>query len=100
MMMIVMTDCVYVCMYYAITICYVTYLAGAVLGDSLGIATQGMTRAQVKQAYGNGPVRFGLGMEEEDCMDEGVPFVRDAYRMLFDDKQVSPHDPFFLRVVY
>ncbi|CDS14434.1 hypothetical protein LRAMOSA06603 [Lichtheimia ramosa] len=48
-----------------------------------------MTREQVRQAYGKGPVRFGLGMEEEDCMDEGVPFVRDAYRMLFDDNDFS-----------
>ena len=78
-----MTDC----------IMQLLYRAGAVLGDSLGIATQGMTREQVKQAYGNGPVRFGLGMEEEDCMDEGVPFIRDAYRMLFDDKQVLPIQP-------
>ncbi|KAI8064157.1 ADP-ribosylation/Crystallin J1 [Gongronella butleri] len=53
--------------------------SGAVLGDSLGLATEGMTRDEVVNIYGKGPIRFGL----ED--EKGVPFHRDAYRACFDE---------------
>ncbi|KAI8579426.1 hypothetical protein K450DRAFT_242106 [Umbelopsis ramanniana AG] len=57
---------------------------GAVLGDCLGLATEGMTREQVEAVYGEGPIRFGL--EDEDVTGVvGVPFIRDAYRSMFDD---------------
>ncbi|KAG2179634.1 hypothetical protein INT44_006482 [Umbelopsis vinacea] len=57
---------------------------GAVLGDCLGLATEGMTKEQVEAVYGEGPIRFGL--EDEDVTGVvGVPFFRDAYRSMFDD---------------
>ncbi|ORZ24457.1 ADP-ribosylglycohydrolase-domain-containing protein [Absidia repens] len=52
---------------------------GAIIGDSLGLATEGMTKNQVNDTYGNGPIQFGI---EED---EGVPFLRDNYRASFDE---------------
>ncbi|KAI8144071.1 ADP-ribosylation/Crystallin J1 [Fennellomyces sp. T-0311] len=60
---------------------------GAVLGDSLGIATQGMTRGEIRQAYGKGPIKFGLS--NDDVSDGQVPFRRDGYRSLFDDNDYS-----------
>ncbi|KAI9244949.1 ADP-ribosylation/Crystallin J1 [Phascolomyces articulosus] len=60
---------------------------GAVLGDSLGIATQGMTRDEVKRVYGEGPIKFGLSNDED--MDGQIPFLRDDYRGLFDDNDYS-----------
>ncbi|KAI8343256.1 ADP-ribosylglycohydrolase-domain-containing protein [Chlamydoabsidia padenii] len=51
---------------------------GAVIGDSLGIATEGMTKSQVSAIYGEGPIQFGID-------DEGIPFLRDDYRSAFDD---------------
>jgi ADP-ribosylglycohydrolase len=58
---------------------------GAVLGDSLGLSTEGMTRDQVEAVYGQGPIKFGL--EDEDVTGvAGVPFIRDTYRAMFDDK--------------
>ncbi|KAI9322768.1 ADP-ribosylation/Crystallin J1 [Dichotomocladium elegans] len=62
---------------------------GAVLGDSLGIATQGMTREEVRRVYGKGPLRFGLGLDDDNNSNEGVPFLRDAYRSMFDDNDFS-----------
>jgi ADP-ribosylglycohydrolase len=60
-------------------------LVGAVLGDCLGLATEGMTKDQVKAVYGQGPIKFGL--EDEDVTGvAGVPFFRDTYRAMFDDK--------------
>ncbi|CAM0138494.1 hypothetical protein VKS41_007109 [Umbelopsis sp. WA50703] len=57
---------------------------GAVLGDCLGLATEGMTKDQVKAVYGQGPIKFGL--EDEDVTGvAGVPFFRDTYRAMFDD---------------
>ncbi|CAO3607231.1 unnamed protein product [Cunninghamella echinulata] len=53
---------------------------GAILGDSLGLATEGMTKDDILKNYGKGPIRFGM----ED--DEGVPFIRDDYRSSFDEK--------------
>ncbi|CAO3597276.1 unnamed protein product [Absidia cylindrospora] len=53
---------------------------GAIIGDSLGLATEGMTKSEVSQVYANGPIRFGI----ED--NEGVPFLRDSYRASFEDK--------------
>ncbi|KAI8078781.1 ADP-ribosylglycohydrolase-domain-containing protein [Halteromyces radiatus] len=52
---------------------------GAIIGDSLGLATEGMTKQQISQTYGDGPIQFG--MEES----EGIPFLRDSYRSSFDD---------------
>ncbi|KAI9497283.1 ADP-ribosylation/Crystallin J1 [Zychaea mexicana] len=60
---------------------------GAVLGDSLGIATQGMTRDEIRQAYGKGPIKFGLSNDEDT--DGQVPFRRDGYRRLYDDNDYS-----------
>ncbi|KAI7849789.1 ADP-ribosylation/Crystallin J1 [Circinella umbellata] len=60
---------------------------GAVLGDSLGIATQGMTRDEVKKHYGEGPIQFGLSNDEVN--DGQKPFIRDTYRKLFDDNDYS-----------
>jgi hypothetical protein len=54
-------------------------ILGAVIGDSLGIATNGMTKSQVSHVYGKGPIQFGID-------DEGTPFLRDNYRSTFDDK--------------
>ncbi|ORX48278.1 ADP-ribosylglycohydrolase [Hesseltinella vesiculosa] len=51
---------------------------GAVIGDSLGLATEGMTHEEVARIYGNGPIRFGME-------DKGVPFHRDSYRACFDE---------------
>ncbi|ORZ23065.1 ADP-ribosylglycohydrolase-domain-containing protein [Absidia repens] len=56
---------------------------GAIIGDSLGLATEGMTKSEVHQVYGNGPIRFGI----ED--NEGVPFLRDSYRASFEDNDFS-----------
>ncbi|KAI8374568.1 ADP-ribosylation/Crystallin J1 [Radiomyces spectabilis] len=53
---------------------------GAILGDSLGIATEGMTREEIAGFYDQGPIRFGMD-------DEGVPFVRDRYRAQFDENE-------------
>ncbi|KAI9025835.1 ADP-ribosylation/Crystallin J1 [Phycomyces nitens] len=55
---------------------------GAILGDSLGLATEGMTREQVQKAYSNGPIRFGMDDDQEAT---GVNFVRDTFRALFDE---------------
>ncbi|CAO3638784.1 unnamed protein product [Cunninghamella blakesleeana] len=52
---------------------------GAILGDSLGLATEGMTKEDILKIYKNGPIRFG--MEDE----EGIPFLRDDYRSSFDE---------------
>jgi hypothetical protein len=53
---------------------------GAIIGDSLGLATEGMTKSEINHVYGDGPIRFGM----EDT--EGVPFLRDHYRASFDEK--------------
>ncbi|KAL7310450.1 hypothetical protein PS15m_009950 [Mucor circinelloides] len=51
---------------------------GAILGDSLGLATEGLSRSEIRAIYGDGPIRFG--------MDEGgVPFHRDEYRSKFEE---------------
>ncbi|KAI7901646.1 ADP-ribosylation/Crystallin J1 [Cokeromyces recurvatus] len=51
---------------------------GAILGDSLGLATEGLTRSEISNFYGKGPIRFG--------MDEGgIPFYRDEYRSKFEE---------------
>ncbi|KAF7727032.1 hypothetical protein EC973_008079 [Apophysomyces ossiformis] len=54
---------------------------GAILGDSLGLATEGMTKKEVEEVYGQGPIRFGM----DDDQDNHVPFLRDSYRALFED---------------
>ncbi|KAI8091182.1 ADP-ribosylation/Crystallin J1 [Gilbertella persicaria] len=51
---------------------------GALLGDSLGLATEGLSRSEIKQIYGNGPIRFGMD-------EDGVPFYRDEYRSRFEE---------------
>ncbi|KAL0089492.1 ADP-ribosylation/Crystallin J1 [Phycomyces blakesleeanus] len=55
---------------------------GAILGDSLGLATEGMSREQVQKAYSNGPIRFGMDDDQESA---GVNFIRDTFRSLFDE---------------
>lgn len=57
-------------------------MTGTILGDSLGLATENMSRDEVKRAYANGPIRFGL----DDETETGYPFLRDTYRSKFDDK--------------
>jgi hypothetical protein len=39
-----------------------------------------MTKTEINNVYGDGPIRFGM----EDT--EGVPFLRDHYRASFDEK--------------
>ncbi|KAI8968359.1 ADP-ribosylation/Crystallin J1 [Mycotypha africana] len=51
---------------------------GAILGDSLGLATEGLSRSDVREIYGKGPIRFGMG-------EDGLPFHRDHYRSKFDE---------------
>ncbi|KAI8364878.1 ADP-ribosylation/Crystallin J1 [Choanephora cucurbitarum] len=51
---------------------------GALLGDSLGIATEGLSKSEIKQIYRSGPIRFGMD-------EEGIPFHRDEYRSKFDE---------------
>ncbi|KAI9481138.1 MAG: ADP-ribosylation/Crystallin J1 [Benjaminiella poitrasii] len=51
---------------------------GAILGDSLGLATEGLSRSEIKDIYGNGPIRFGMD-------ENGVPFHRDQYRSNFEE---------------
>ncbi|RCI03907.1 hypothetical protein CU098_012050 [Rhizopus stolonifer] len=51
---------------------------GAILGDSIAIATKGLSKDQVKDIYGAGPIRFGMD-------DKGTPFLRDEYRSSFDE---------------
>ncbi|KAG0172769.1 hypothetical protein DFQ28_002929 [Apophysomyces sp. BC1034] len=60
-------------------------IPGAILGDSLGLATEGMTKKEVEQAYGQGPIRFGM----DDDQNEHVPFLRDSYRAMFEDNDFS-----------
>ncbi|KAI7891967.1 ADP-ribosylation/Crystallin J1 [Mucor mucedo] len=51
---------------------------GAILGDSLGLATEGLSKSEIEKFYGQGPIRFG--------MDEGgIPFIKDAFRSNFED---------------
>lgn len=51
---------------------------GAILGDSLGLATEGLSKAEVRKAYGKGPIRFGMD-------EEGEPFLRDSFRSNFEE---------------
>ncbi|KAI8996819.1 ADP-ribosylation/Crystallin J1 [Pilobolus umbonatus] len=51
---------------------------GAILGDSLGLATEGLSRSQVNEIYNNGPIRFGMD-------EDGQPFIRDEYRSQFEE---------------
>ncbi|EIE88933.1 hypothetical protein RO3G_13644 [Rhizopus delemar RA 99-880] len=55
---------------------------GAILGDSIGIATEGLTKDEIKKIYGKGPIRFGMD-------EDGIPFIRDDYRSHFDEKNNS-----------
>ena len=52
---------------------------GALLGDSLGLATEGLSKAEVQQTYGQGPIRFGMD-------EDGIPFLKDEYRSQFEEK--------------
>lgn len=54
-------------------------LPGAILGDSLGLATEGLSKAEVRKAYGKGPIRFGMD-------EEGESFLRDSFRSNFEEK--------------
>lgn len=60
-------------------VCNINRLLGAILGDSIAIATKGLSKDQVKDIYGAGPIRFGMD-------DKGTPFLRDEYRSSFDEK--------------
>lgn len=55
------------------------FLSGAILGDSLGLATEGLSRSEIKAIYGDGPIRFGMD-------EDGIPFHRDQYRTKFEEK--------------
>ncbi|KAI7864843.1 ADP-ribosylation/Crystallin J1 [Spinellus fusiger] len=55
---------------------------GTILGDSLGLATEGMTQEQVRSVYSSGPILFGL---DDDQETRGVGFLKDSYRSMFDD---------------
>jgi ADP-ribosylglycohydrolase len=52
---------------------------GAILGDSLGLATEGLSRSEIKSIYNNGPIRFGMD-------EDGVPFHRDEFRSKVEEK--------------
>lgn len=52
---------------------------GAILGDSLGLATEGLSKPEIEKFYGKGPIRFG--------MDEGgIPFIKDEFRSNFEER--------------
>lgn len=54
-------------------------MIGAILGDSLGLATVGLTKSEIKDIYKQGPIRFGMD-------EDGIPFHRDELRSLFEEK--------------
>lgn len=58
---------------------HINFILGAILGDSIGIATEGLTKDEIKKIYGKGPIRFGMD-------EDGIPFIRDDYRSHFDEK--------------
>ncbi|GAA5805078.1 hypothetical protein HPULCUR_010591 [Helicostylum pulchrum] len=51
---------------------------GAILGDSLGLATEGLAKAEIAKLYGKGPIRFGMD-------EDGIPFNRDEFRSNFEE---------------
>ncbi|KAI8641579.1 ADP-ribosylation/Crystallin J1, partial [Parasitella parasitica] len=51
---------------------------GAILGDSLGLATEGLSRPEIRAIYGNGPICFGMD-------EDGIPFHRDQFRSKFEE---------------
>ncbi|KAG1055899.1 hypothetical protein G6F46_005266 [Rhizopus delemar] len=65
---------------------------GAILGDSIGIATEGLTKDEIKKIYGKGPIRFGMD-------EDGIPFIRDDYRSHFDENDFGQDSEQILLVV-
>ncbi|KAI9283165.1 ADP-ribosylation/Crystallin J1 [Sporodiniella umbellata] len=65
---------------------------GAILGDSIGIATEGMKRDEIKAIYGKGPVRFGMD-------EDGMPFITDDYRSFFDENDYGANTEHVLLVI-
>jgi ADP-ribosylglycohydrolase len=52
---------------------------GSILGDSLGLATAGLSMEEIQCIYNKGSVRFGMD-------EDGTPFYRDEFRSKFDEK--------------
>lgn len=66
-------------MYSLVSFSLTFLFVGAILGDSLGLATEGLSKPEIEKFYGKGPIRFG--------MDEGgIPFIKDAFRSNFEDR--------------
>ncbi|CEP08601.1 hypothetical protein [Parasitella parasitica] len=51
---------------------------GAILGDSLGLATEGLSRPEIRAIYGDGPICFGMD-------EDGIAFHRDQFRSKFEE---------------